>query len=285
MDSRDGWMAEVYESNSSVVYRVCQRLLKNSDDAADAMQEVFVRAFVSLKSDTESEKARAWLITVARNHCQDVLRRKLRLAKAVTRLGAEPVWHSEAECAVVDRNFVQAVLGQLRERERQALWQSAVEYRPIGEIGRYFGLSYVAAAQLLHRARRRASTVAARLAAIFGVLQLNRLGKRPAFGPAIYPLAVALVVPVVVAGVVGAGSPPQATTPAFASPAVVLAGSPAKMAALPSSASPSSAVRKVQSTVNALTSGALPAPSQLLPFAVPVPAPPGVIQRLLLDRK
>src|SRR4029077_9071855 len=83
---------------------------------------------------------------------------------------------------VVDRSFVQAVLAQLRARERQVLWQSAVEYRPIGEIGSYLGLSYMAAAQLLHRARRHASLVAARIAAIFGLLQLKRLGPPAGFG-------------------------------------------------------------------------------------------------------
>jgi len=52
------------------------------------------------------------MITVARHHCQDVLRRKKRLGKSLTRLGAGPVSHGEVERAVVDRNFVRAVLGR-----------------------------------------------------------------------------------------------------------------------------------------------------------------------------
>src|SRR2546423_3648795 len=206
MDTPGSWMAELYESNSTVVYRVCRRLLKDTEDAADATQEVFLRAFVGLTAETQSERARAWLITVARHHCVDELRRKRRLGKALTTLGADPVRQGEAERAVVDRNFVQAVLRQLKARERQVLWQSAVEYRPIGEIGSYLGLSYMAAAQLLHRARRHASLVAAKLAAIYGLLQVNRLGKRPAFGVEVQPLAVALVIPMWGAGLVAASS-------------------------------------------------------------------------------
>jgi RNA polymerase sigma factor (sigma-70 family) len=298
MDTPGNWMAELYESNSAVVYRVCKRLLIDTEDAADATQEVFLRAVVGLTAETRNERARAWLITVARNHCLDVLRRKKRLGKALTTLGADEVRHGEAERAVVDRNFVQAVFGQLKTRERQALWQSAVEYKPIGEIGSYFGLSYVAAAQLLHRARRHASLVATRLAAIFGLLQLNRLGKRPASGLELQPLAVAIVMPLVVAGIVGASSTHQANVRPFAGPGGVTVGAPARSAAatnfstspvsaretsgrlgLPA-ATPPALLHQAQSTVDGLITGALPAPGQLLPTAVPVPTPSGLIPRL-----
>src|SRR4029077_19634617 len=106
MDASANWMGDLYESNSAVVYRVCQRLLKNSEDAADATQEVFLRAVVGLTPETQRERARAWLITVARHHCLDVLRRKKRLGRALTVLSAEEVRPAEAERAVVDRSFV-----------------------------------------------------------------------------------------------------------------------------------------------------------------------------------
>ena len=297
MDTSGNWMGELYESTSAVVYRVCQRLLKNSEDAADATQEVFLRAVVGLTPETHSERARAWLITVARHHCLDVLRRKKRLGRALTTLGAEEVRPAEAERAVVDRNFVQAVLTQLRARERQVLWQSAVEYRPIGEIGSYLGLSYMAAAQLLHRARRHASVVAARLAAIFGLLQLRRLGRRPGFGVELQPLAVALVTPLVVTGLVVASSSHPSSVRPFGSGGMTVASPSRAAAAATSPISPLSAtaasgrlglpaasapalLRQAQSTVDGLITGALSAPSPLLPTAVPVPTPPGPIPHL-----
>ena len=295
MDTPGSWMAELYESNSTVVFRVCQRLLKDAEDAADATQEVFLRAFVGLTAETQSERARAWLITVARHHCVDVLRRKKRLGKALTTLGADPVRQGEAERAVVDRNFVQAVLRQLKARERQVLWQSAVEYRPIGEIGSYLGLSYMAAAQLLHRARRHASLVAAKLAAIFGLLQVNRPGKRPAFGVEVQPLAVALVMPLVVAGLVAASSWHQASPRPFASPGRMSVSSLAGSAAAANSstsaisatdasgrlglpaAAPPALLHQAQSTVNGLITGAVSVPNQPLPTAFPIPTPSGLI--------
>ena len=297
MDTSRNWMAELYESNSAVVYRVCRRLLKDTEDAADATQEVFLRAVVGLTPETHTERARAWLITVARHHCLDVLRRKKRLGKALTTLGYEEVRPAEAERAVVDRNFVQAVLTQLRARERQVLWQSAVEYRPIGEIGSYLGLSYMAAAQLLHRARRHASVVAARIAAIFGLMQLNRLGRRPDFGLAVQPVAVALVVPLAVAALVAASSSHPSSVRPLVGPGGATVASPARAAAATASstsvvsvgergplmglpAATPADLLQVQSTVKRLLTGALPAPSQLVPSAVPLPTPSGLIPGL-----
>jgi len=273
-------MIELYEGNATAVYRVCQRLLKNAEDAADATQEVFLRAVISLTAETERDRARAWLMTVARHHCLDVLRRKKRLGKALTTLGAEPIREGEAERSVVDRDYVHGILGQLRERERQVLWQSAVEYRPIGEIGSYLGLSYMAAAQLLHRARRHASVVAAKLAAIFGLLQVNRLAKRPAFGVELQPLAVALVVPLVVAGLVGASSSPPASARPFAGSARIAIGSPATGGAATTSSTSPAVVHQVQSTVNALVTGVLPVPSPLIPTVLPVPTPSVLLPHL-----
>jgi len=281
-------MAEIYESNSTVVYRVCMRLLKNTEDAADATQEVFLRAFVSLTAEMQGEKARAWLITVARHHCLDVLRRKKRLGKALITLGAEPVLDSEAERTIVDRNFVHAILSQLRERERQALWQSAVESRPIGEIGRYLGISYLAAAQLLHRARRRAAQVAARVAVVFGTFQLGR--QRPAGASALVARLVAVAaVPLIVVSVQSSSATRQ---PARLPPAAVSAAAPNQAGGSPvspgivagpgslvpgSTATLDSAATAVQQLLKSLPSVppvlATPAP---VPLGSAAPSPPPI---------
>lgn len=189
----------------------------------------------------------------------------------------------------VDRNFAQAILSQLRGRERQALWQSAVEYRPIGEIGTYLGLSYMAAPQLLHRARRHALVVAAKLAAIVGLLQLSRLGKRPASGIEVQPLAVALVMPLVIAGLVVASSPHQASTQPIGAPGAMVVGSPAGGGAAtnsstsavsakevlgrpgPTAVTPPALLRQARSAIDPLLTCGLPALTGSLPTAVPLP--------------
>src|SRR5205809_74110 len=84
------WLAELYEANYGPVVRLCTRLLRNGEDAADAAQDVFLIAANSLDPSAPPGQARAWLLTVARNHCLDALRRRTRLGKALITLGSQP---------------------------------------------------------------------------------------------------------------------------------------------------------------------------------------------------
>jgi len=175
------WLSALYESNFAVVLKRCGAILKSGEDAADAAHEVFLIALNSLAPDTEEKRARAWLLTVAHNHCLDLLRRRRRLGRALLTLGANPDAGSDLEAGIVDRDFVQGVPGQLSLRERLALWQSAVEHRPLADIATGLQLSYAAAAQVVHRARQRAIRLAASVAAILTVLRLPRIARRVLF--------------------------------------------------------------------------------------------------------
>jgi len=175
---RRAWLAELYESNLSPVFKTCCSVLRNPDDAADASQEVFLIAAHSLQPGTSRAAASAWLQTVARNHSLDVLRRRKRLGRALVTLGADGDSGADPATGVADRDFVHGIFKKLSPRERQALWQSAVEHRPIDDIAGQLRLSYAAAAQVIHRARRRALALAARVAIVFAILRLGRRASR-----------------------------------------------------------------------------------------------------------
>lgn len=225
--SRDGLIDELYHANYGAVLRVCSRILRNPDDAADAAQQVFLIALESLDLTARRSGARAWLLTVARNHCLDLLRRKKRLGKALVTLGSDAGRGTDMESAVADRDFVGIVFRQLANRERVALWQSAVEARPLSDIAGRLRLSYMAAAQVLHRARRHAVAVAARVAVVLGVFQLGR--QRPGGGLTLAAtrLAAIAAVPLIVVSVQGS-SPPlqQAPTTHLSAAAPTLVGGP-----------------------------------------------------------
>jgi RNA polymerase sigma factor (sigma-70 family) len=197
-DEQCRWLASLYESNFASVFKACRSILKSTDDAADAAHEVFLRAVQAAPRNALAIDSRAWLVAVARNYCCDLLRRRERLGRALTTLAAGSNHPAEVEGAVVDRQVLDGILVQLRPRERQVLWQSAVEHRPLAEIARHLGLSYVAAAQLLHRARKRAWLAAARLA---GIIALWRGRRQPSgnVSGAGSGLIVASVLPVLLA--------------------------------------------------------------------------------------
>ncbi len=104
---------ELYQAHRAAVLRVCSSILRNADDAADACQEVFLIAIESLDPAAKPPAARAWLLTVARNHCLDLLRRRKRLGKALVTLGPDDGRGTDMETAVADRDFVDIVFKQL----------------------------------------------------------------------------------------------------------------------------------------------------------------------------
>jgi len=221
------WLSALYESNFTAVLKRCGAILKSGEDAADAAHEVFLVALNSLAPDTEEKRARAWLLTVAHNHCLDLLRRRRRLGRALLTLGANPDAGSDLEAGIVDRDFVQGVLGQLSLRERLALWQSAVEHRPLADIATGLQLSYAAAAQVVHRARQRAIRLAASVAAILAVLRFPRVARRVLFRTDAESLlaarrVIALAALPVIAGLAlqssTAGSTSHGLTPAVTTP-------------------------------------------------------------------
>lgn len=61
------------------IYNFCYRLIGNSQDAQDAAQETFVKAWRHLKKYRRGENFRTWLFAISRNTAIDLLRKKKRL--------------------------------------------------------------------------------------------------------------------------------------------------------------------------------------------------------------
>jgi RNA polymerase sigma-70 factor (ECF subfamily) len=275
--NRDDLIDELYRANYSAVLSLCVRILRRQEDAADAAQQVFLVAVESLDLTLSRGAARAWLLTVARNHCLDLLRRRKRLGEALVRLGTDGGRAPDIETAVADRDFISVVFKQLSKRERQALWQSAVESLPLGDIAGRLRLSYMAAAQVLHRARRHAGQVAARVAVVFGIFQLGR--QRPAGASALVARLVAVAaVPLIVVSVQSSSAVRQ---PAGLGPAAVSSAGPSQAAGSPASPGivpgPGSLVPGSTATLNSAAMGigqllkSLPSVPPVLGKPAPVP--------------
>jgi RNA polymerase sigma-70 factor, ECF subfamily len=61
--------------NERAVFGLCLRLLRHPEEARDAAQEAFVRAYESLPSYDAALAFTPWILRIARNHCLDLLRR------------------------------------------------------------------------------------------------------------------------------------------------------------------------------------------------------------------
>lgn len=68
--------AQLVERYQTPVHNLVYRMLGNPNDAEDAAQETFLRAYARLKSFRAGENFATWLLAIAAHYCIDRLRRR-----------------------------------------------------------------------------------------------------------------------------------------------------------------------------------------------------------------
>ncbi|HVX43301.1 MAG TPA: RNA polymerase subunit sigma-70 [Mycobacteriales bacterium] len=148
----------------------CYRMLASFDEAEDAVQESYLRAWRS-RADLPEDGARPWLYRIATNICLDVLRRNGRTARNA-RTFAEVPWlqpypdrllaeagpiDDEPDTVAVDRETIElaflAALQVLPPKQRIALIARDVLGWPATETATLLGTSVAAANSAVQRAR------------------------------------------------------------------------------------------------------------------------------------
>jgi RNA polymerase sigma-70 factor, ECF subfamily len=155
------WMAERFEAHRHHLEQVAQRLLGSGSDAADAVQEAWLR--FSRSDTTEVENLGGWLTTVVARVALDLLRaRRSRREEpdadvdAAAERHAEPVDpEQDARTADAVGMALMIVLERLAPAERVAFVLHDLFDMPFDDIARIIDRSTVAARQLASRARRR----------------------------------------------------------------------------------------------------------------------------------
>ena len=165
-------LAAAYDRYSGPLFGYCQSLLREPDDAADAVQDTFVIAASKLGRLRDPERLRAWLFTVARNECLHRLKSR-RAAAVLADIPEQPDESvdvgGEAERAE-SRALIRAAVGGLNDGERDVinqLWHGL----EIPEVAMALGVSRNHAHSLFSRARDQ-------LEASVGVLVVGRSGRK-----------------------------------------------------------------------------------------------------------
>lgn len=70
--------AEIYESNKARIYSTAYRMLGNSADAEDVVQDVFIKAYRKLDTFEGRSQLSTWLYRITINRCLDILRKRKR---------------------------------------------------------------------------------------------------------------------------------------------------------------------------------------------------------------
>lgn len=144
---------------SRPVYSLCYRMLGNPQDAEDAAQEAFLRAFRYLHRYDANRKFATWLLSIAANHCIDQHRRVRPVQVALE--DASPVDLRDRRIGPEGRALareasdrLQVLLNELAPKDRAAMLLYYWYEYSLAEIARELRLSEPALKARMHRARR-----------------------------------------------------------------------------------------------------------------------------------
>jgi RNA polymerase sigma-70 factor (ECF subfamily) len=210
-----GVAALMYERYSARIHRACADRLGDRDEAADAVQDTFLRAWLALQGGAEVRYPLPWLLTIADNVCVSRFRaREARLATTALTDGAAMDF-SEAVGEVAG---LADAFRALPVRQRQALLRREIQGYSYDEIGAELGVSRASVAALLHRARlavadalREARRGIAALVPVPAVLRVP-FENGAATGAAVASTAVVAVTQLAGAGPVSPAQPPPSRT-------------------------------------------------------------------------
>ncbi len=139
---------EIVRIHEKTVYHLALRQLGNREDAEDAAQEVFLKAYTGLGSFRGESRLSVWLYRITNNICVDMLRRR----RETVSLSAERDDGEPLELELPDERFDPAALAErkdLREHLGRALRQLPPDAREILLLRELGGQSYGEIAETL----------------------------------------------------------------------------------------------------------------------------------------
>lgn len=132
--------------------RYAYHMLGNREDAQEALQDSFVRAYRALGSCREPERFGAWLFRIVVNRCRTVRRRLLRHRRFDGDLTDDVPSHGSRPDAFEWRDEIARALERLRPHYREAFLLRYVEELDYGEMARLTGVKEPALRMRVKRA-------------------------------------------------------------------------------------------------------------------------------------
>jgi RNA polymerase sigma-70 factor (ECF subfamily) len=147
------------EAYQRPVFNLCYRMLGNAQDAEDAAQETFLRAYQYLKRYDNSRPFSTWLLSIAAHYAIDQIRKRKMQIVSVEELPVpdlpEPSPGMELNLSKKEeQQRIKAVIGVLDATDRAAVVMYYWYDFSYEEICQALSLSMSALKSRLHRARR-----------------------------------------------------------------------------------------------------------------------------------
>jgi RNA polymerase sigma-70 factor (ECF subfamily) len=146
---------ELYTAHARLVRSVCRSLLRDRNEAEDAVQQTFLSAQRALANGSVPREPAPWLATIARNECLARVRERMR---EPLRVEEEPIaFGSDAHSAAVSRYeaaTLREALADLPRAQREAILLRELRGLSYDEVARALSITTGAVESLIFRARR-----------------------------------------------------------------------------------------------------------------------------------
>lgn len=142
------------------VYGLCLRLLRTESEAAEVAQETFLRAYQNLGKYDDARPFDVWVLSIARNLCLDLLRRRQKHSPDPIEDFKEtlPSGDQAADEQVIqhqERMTLEAAVSTLPPEDREVLALYYVQKRTTKEIAQVMGVAPGTIMARLFRAREK----------------------------------------------------------------------------------------------------------------------------------
>jgi RNA polymerase sigma factor (sigma-70 family) len=143
----------LYERHHQALYRYCRSIVRDHDDAQDALQSTMTNAFLALQASERDLAVRPWLFRIAHNEAVSILRKR----HYSDALEEEHERSEESVERTVDQRerlrLLVSDIQELPERQRAVLLMRELSGLPIEQIAAALSVSQGAAKQTLFEAR------------------------------------------------------------------------------------------------------------------------------------
>ncbi|GAB4036095.1 RNA polymerase sigma factor [Spirosoma gilvum] len=147
----------LYNRYVGKVYKQCLSMTKDSEQAQDFTQDIFLKVFNKLEAFQQRSSFSTWIYAIAYNYCADQLRLAKRLPTIAIGDGLEQTWGELAE-APVHEDMLQLVaqaMDRLTSEERSLLRLKYQDGMSNEEIADLYNIKLSAVKMRLKRSRER----------------------------------------------------------------------------------------------------------------------------------
>lgn len=152
------YFEQLYERYCNKVHRKCLSFTKDTMQAEDLTQDIFIRLIIKLDGYKKQAKFSTWLYSVTHNYCADQIKLPRQRQEIVTNGNWDGIVISvddSAEQEEAQGRLVQLAMSKLSTDEQGLLRQKYQEEVSIKELAQYYSLSESAVKMRLKRSRDR----------------------------------------------------------------------------------------------------------------------------------